>query len=166
MGGVSAENFDQLIKDLNHRVWEDGLPAYISPRLAVRYAPRETLNGLFKQLSRYGYGRYRFISKHPDAISIGQMIPPGFVAWLIVTSTLAFFVPWARYLIFATLAVYFAAIIGFSITLASRHGAKFLWSGVLIYPTIHFGLGLGFWKGVFFRRQTDKSVAAASSGAM
>jgi succinoglycan biosynthesis protein ExoA len=146
--GLYDESFDACEDvELNHRVWKAGLPAYISPKVTVRYAPRENLRGLFKQMSRYGQGRFHFISKHPDAISIGQLIPPGFVAALILALVLTPFFPVARYTLVTMVIFYMAAVLASSLILAIRHGAQFLWGGPAIYPTIHFGLGTGFWKG-------------------
>lgn len=148
--GAYDESFDACEDvELNYRVWKRGLPAYISPRLTIRYAPRENLKGLFKQMSRYGQGRFRFIRKHPDAISLGQLIPPCFVAvFLICLILMPFFAP-ARYAWLILAGLYAVAVILSSVALASKNGIRFLWSAPAIFTTIHFGLGLGFWRGVF-----------------
>ena len=148
--GMYDESFDACEDvELNHRVWTAGLSSYISPRLTVRYSPRDSIAHLFKQMARYGQGRFRFISKHPGAISVGQIIPPGFVLWLLIAAILATQLWWARYALVITLAVYAAAVLLSTIHLAARHGLRFLWNAPAIYFAIHFGLGLGFWKGVF-----------------
>src|SRR5207237_2831652 len=45
--------------ELNLRVERAGLSTWTSPALAVEYAPRRTLRGLFRQMQRYGLGRAR-----------------------------------------------------------------------------------------------------------
>jgi glycosyltransferase involved in cell wall biosynthesis len=82
--GFYDENFDACEDvEFNYRVFQSGLKSWISPRLAVFYHPRNSLVSLWKQMVRYGRGRYRFITKHPDAITIGQLIPQRFfsVSW-------------------------------------------------------------------------------------
>jgi succinoglycan biosynthesis protein ExoA len=148
--GIYDETFDACEDvELNHRVWKSGLKSYISPRVTVRYAPRADLKGLFKQMSRYGQGRFRFMSKHHDAVSLGQLIPPGFVAWLVLSTLLAPFFLWIRYALYFSLAAYAAAVLLSAALLALRNGISYFFGGLAVYPTIHFGLGLGFWKGVF-----------------
>ena len=152
--GIYDEHFDACEDvELNHRVWKSGLKSYISSRLTVRYAPRENLKGLFKQMSRYGWGRFRFISKHPDAISIGQLIPPGFVSWLLVGAVLSPFLLLVRYALAFSVGLYALAVVVSALALALRNGASYFFGALAIYPTIHFGLGLGFWKAVFTPRK-------------
>jgi succinoglycan biosynthesis protein ExoA len=163
--GMYDEAFDACEDvELNHRVWQSGLKSYISPRLTVRYAPRTDVKGLFKQMMRYGQGRFRLIAKHRDAISLSQFVPPVFVAWMIFALLLAPFMLWARWVLFGTLALYFAAALLSSVVLAAKHGIKFLWGGLAIYPAIHVGLGIGFWKGFFSGHKPIPAAAAARSG--
>ena len=81
--GYCDESFDAAEDvEFNYRVEQAGFKCYTSPMLTVRYYPRENLRGLFRQMTRYGRGRRRFIGKHPEALTLNQMIPAGFVAGL------------------------------------------------------------------------------------
>lgn len=163
--GMYDEAFDACEDvELNHRVWQNRLKSYISPRLTIRYAPRADLKGLFKQMMRYGQGRFRLMAKHRDAMSLSQFVPPFFVAWMLLTVLLTPFVPVARWVFLGTLVLYLGAVLLSSFVLAAKHGLRFLWGGPAIYATIHAGLGLGFWKGFFSGYKPVSSVAAARSG--
>ncbi len=163
--GIYDEAFDAAEDvEFNHRVRQSGLKSYISPRLTIHYAPRADLRGLFKQMMRYGQGRFRLIAKHRDAISLSQFVPPAFVAWMILAVVLSAFVPLARWAFLGTLSIYLVAVIVSSIALAVKHGFRFLWGGPVIYATIHVGLGVGFWKGLFSGYKPVPVTAAARSG--
>jgi glycosyltransferase involved in cell wall biosynthesis len=78
--GYVDENFDACEDvEFNYRIEKAGFKAYMSPSLAVKYYPRESLKDLFKQMTRYGMGRFKFVNKHPEAISLNMLIPPIFV---------------------------------------------------------------------------------------
>ncbi len=144
--GMFDESFDACEDvELNYRVFKGGFRAYSSPALAVYYHPRASLRGLFKQLVRYGRGRFRFIRKHPDAVTISQFVPPGFLAWVVVSGLAAFSSIIVRQALVATMAIYAAVVLGFSAVLGMRHGWRHFIVAPAVYPTIHFGLGAGFW---------------------
>ena len=46
------------------------------------------------------------------------------------------------------LGVYAAASLGFSVSLARRHGWRYLWGLPVVFGTIHVSWGLGFWWGM------------------
>lgn len=83
--GYVDEAFDAC-EDLEHnyRVEQAGLRAYTSPKLTIRYYPRETLAALLRQMLRYGRGRFRFVRKHPSALTMNQLVPAGFVVGLLI----------------------------------------------------------------------------------
>lgn len=176
--GYVDESFDAAEDvEFNYRVEKAGLSCYTSPFLTVRYYPRENLRGLFRQMQRYGMGRFRFISKHREALSINQLIPAAFVIGLIA---LLIFVPcflftgyWtqtAPWFLFTgywpLLAVLLSVVYGLyllivtfeSIRIAARNGWIYLKHLPLIFFVIHFGLGLGFLKGLMSRRQKTVTV--------
>jgi succinoglycan biosynthesis protein ExoA len=82
--GMFDERFDACEDvEFNHRVARAGLRCYFTPRIAVRYVPRATLPGLFRQMVRYGRGRVRLLRKHRETFSLACFIPALFVlAWL------------------------------------------------------------------------------------
>ena len=129
--------------EFNYRVWRKGLRSCISPRLAVYYHARKTLPGLWKQMMRYGRGRYRFIRRHPDAISIAQLLPSAFVLWLALGTISSFWSPMLRMPMLITVGLYGAAVVASSAWLAFSQGWRNLFLAPIIYPVIHIGLGTG-----------------------
>ncbi len=144
--GMYDERFDACEDvEFNYRIFKSGLRSYLSPLLAVYYCPRASLRGLFQQLVRYGRGRFRFITKHRDAASISQIVPAGFLAWLVAGGLGAISSLVIREAWLTTLALYAGAVLGFSAALAFRHGWRHFFVAPLVYSTMHLGLGSGFW---------------------
>ena len=104
--------------DFNYRVWRKGLRSYISPNLTVYYHARKSVSGLWKQMMRYGRGRYRFIRRHPDAISIAQLLPSALVLWLAFGTIGSFWLPMLRIALLVTVSLYGAAVVASSAWLA------------------------------------------------
>jgi glycosyltransferase involved in cell wall biosynthesis len=160
--GYVDESFDACEDvEFNYRIEKAGLKSYTSPSLKVMYYPRETLRALFLQLCRYGYGRFRFLCKHPEAVSVGMIAPVMFTMVVFFTLIAIPFMgvlrnvrgPWTISL-FATFAIlvfwiaYFALIAIETIRLSARHGTRYMRHIPLIFIVIHFSLGYGFVKGM------------------
>jgi len=130
--------------EFNHRVVRAGLTSYISSRLAVQYFPRTTIAGLWTQMVRYGRGRFRLVHKHPDAFSVSQVIPAAFLIWLVAGG--AFSLVSKPFAVFfaVSLSLYVATVLGYSVSLALRHGWRHLVLAPPVYAAIHLGLGAGF----------------------
>ncbi len=143
--GYFDEKFDVCEDvDFNYRVEQAGLKAVLSPQLRVYYYPRTTLGALWKQMLRYGTGRFRFARKHNLASPIQWLagIALAVFAVLLVLS----FLSAAVFGFFKNLvALYLLLVLLFSLFLglAKRQMGCILF-GPLVYPTIHFGLGFGF----------------------
>ncbi|MCJ7503630.1 MAG: glycosyltransferase family 2 protein [Acidobacteriia bacterium] len=144
--GMHDERFDACEDvDFNYRVFKAGLRSYLSSRCAISYRPRSSLRGLFKQVVRYGRGRVRFVRKHPDALTISQLGPAAFVAWLaggVIASCVSTF---AAKVFLATLLPYVGLVLVFSGWLGLRHGWRYLVVAPAVYLAVHVGLGMGFW---------------------
>lgn len=143
--GFYDESFDAVEDvEFNYRVLKAGLIAYMSPCLEVRYQPRDRLDGLWRQMERYGRGRFRLIQKHRGAFSFGQIVPATLLLWLVLGS-IGSLASRPFFLIYGvSLAIYIAIILCFSIYLAQRHDFRYAFLCPLIYLTIHLGLGAGF----------------------
>lgn len=148
--GMFDETFDACEDvEFNFRVRKAGFKAVTSPRLSVFYSPRKNVRSLWRQLVRYGQGRFRFMRKHPDATTLAQLIPAAFVAWLAFLGMAAFVLPLAGILLLGTVFVYLLVTVLFAILLGARFGIYHLWLSPVIYACIHLGLGVGFWKEAF-----------------
>jgi glycosyltransferase involved in cell wall biosynthesis len=157
--GYVDENFDACEDvEFNYRIEKAGFKAYMSPSLAVKYYPRDTLKGLFEQMKRYGMGRFKFVNKHPEAISLNMLIPPIFVLGLFVLiafglySVISILFPLfnpaftdaAMGILGLIYGIYVILILGESLRIGLKKGLRFLKYLPPLFFTIHFGLGLGF----------------------
>lgn len=143
--GLFDESFDACEDvELNHRIDRAGLRCYFAPEVAVRYAPRDSLRGLFRQLFRYGRGRARLLRKHPETFSWGILPPVLFVAGLIVGLPLCFAATWLAAVYVAAIACYAATVVASSAWIASRlrNVRPFLWLP-LVFAAVHIGAGVG-----------------------
>ncbi len=160
--GYVDENFDAAEDvEFNYRIEKAGLACYTSSKLIIKYYPRETLKGLFKQLVRYGKGRRRFTRKHPEALTINQLIPACFVIGIFV-----FLCTWVDLAL--TGAVLPLALIGIPygiyLLILAFETLKVLlnYGGQLALPipailfVIHFALGFGFIQEVFGKPQETR----------
>ena len=87
--GYVDETFDVCEDvDFNYRVEKAGFKTYMSPSIAIKYYPRESLAALWRQMVRYGKGRYQFLRKHPETFSIMGMVPVVLVAGLFLLPVL------------------------------------------------------------------------------
>ncbi len=157
--GYVDEDFDACEDvEFNHRVEQAGLKAYTSPKIAVRYYPRENLPPLIGQMQRYGRGRTRLYRKHPVLLSLSALAPACFAGGAAAFVTLlgldlicglsAFLTLILSALSLALLA--YAVLVGLTtFRLCREHG----WSHVrrlpLVFLAVHGGLGVGMWEEFF-----------------
>jgi len=148
--GYVDEAFDACEDvEFNYRVEQAGFQAYNSPRLKLQYYPREDLNGLFKQMQRYGTGRCRLCRKHVKFLTLNTLIPPVFAIGVLVIFTVfavGFFIPiydTVKLVSIAPIVAYFILIFleSYRISCFSFHNMH---SNLVIFFVIHFGLGFGF----------------------
>jgi succinoglycan biosynthesis protein ExoA len=143
--GHFDESFDACEDvEFNHRVDRAGLTCFFTPRIRVRYHPRASLRGLFRQLVRYGRGRARLLCKHPETLSIGSLVPAVFVAGLVAGGIASCFSKRIAAVFGTVLALYVIIVLTVSALVAYRYRRLgFLGWLPLIYPTIHVASGSG-----------------------
>ncbi len=130
--------------EFNYRVAQAGYKSFTSPRLAVYYYPRASFGGLFRQLKRYGVGRFRLARKHPRTLSVGSLIPLLFVVSLIVLPIASIFSRASLAVLGFELSLYLLATVAASLQLAIRNGLRYFLVLPSIFWTIHWALGWGF----------------------
>jgi len=147
--GLFDENFDACEDvELNYRVFKARLKSWLSPALKIFYYPRSTLKGLWRQMRRYGLGRFRFSRKH-RVLSITQWIAGAGAAGFTILAVLSFLSARVFSVFQTAVAFYLLLVVFYSLHLALRHRhLGCLLYGPLIFPTIHFGLGFGFLSGL------------------
>src|SRR5262249_6830984 len=90
--GLFDESFDACEDvEFNHRLERAGMTCYFTPRVGVRYHPRNSLGGLFRQMARYGRGRIRLFRKYPESLSLACLMPALFLLGLVTGPLLAVF---------------------------------------------------------------------------
>ena len=142
--GMFDERYDACEDvDLNIRLRKGGMVSYTDPRLAVHYEPRGTIRALFKQMLRYGRGRIRLATKHPEMISVNYFLPLFIVAiWISALISLEIGGV-GRPALLGILMAYMGIIMCTSARLAGRCGSRALWQAPVVYLAIHLGLGIG-----------------------
>jgi succinoglycan biosynthesis protein ExoA len=143
--GLFDESFDACEDvEFNHRVDRAGLSCFFTPRARVRYFPRSSLGGLFKQMVRYGRGRVRLLRKHPETFRPAGFLPALFLAGVALGLPLAGLSPLLALAFFGTLALY-----GLTVLLASA-ALVFKTKDIRILPwlpavfvAVHAGAGFG-----------------------
>jgi cellulose synthase/poly-beta-1,6-N-acetylglucosamine synthase-like glycosyltransferase len=144
--GYVDEGFDAC-EDLefNTRLDLAGLKCFTSPRLSVRYFARDTLAGLFKQQHRYGYGRLKYLLRYPSKATIAQLAPPGLVAATLGAMASPWLpLPLATPLL-AGISLYLAIVAIAAGQLAMRRPSVGIHRYFLVFVTIHYAIGCGFW---------------------
>jgi len=143
--GYFDERFDACEDvDFNFRVAQSGFKSFTSLKAAVYYYPRNSLGGLFRQLMRYGIGRFRLARKHPGTLSLGTLIPFLLTVGIPALALASLFYMPLWYVLAVGVGVYVVLIVFGSIVLSLRHGLIYLPVLPFIFPAIHFGLGWGF----------------------
>jgi succinoglycan biosynthesis protein ExoA len=163
--GYVDEEFDACEDvEFNYRIEKAGLKCYMSPKLLVKYYPRDNIKRLFRQMSRYGQGRFKFIKKYPETLNLNQVIPALFVSGLLllVLSGLCFLGALSIHLLrsvalpFTALSfsygLYFLAVFTESLRLGLKKGWLHFQYLPLIFFIIHIGVGYGFLKEGVYRK--------------
>lgn len=142
--GYFDETFDAAEDvDFNYRLSLAGNKSFTSIKLAVYYFPRNSVKGLFRQMSRYGIGRFRLFGKHREAAASGaMMLALFFISLLGLAIATLFYHPLLPFLgIYA--GVYVLTILISSSVAAFRGEIRQLPLLPVIYLTIHLGLVYG-----------------------
>ena len=150
--GAFDERFDACEDvDFNFRVDQLGLSCFLSAESKVYYAPRSSLLGLFRQLSRYGRGRVRLARKHSGMMTWKSLAPAGFIAVLIVGLAVGCFHSWGWWAAGFVAAAYVLLVLLESTRILWRHrDIKLAWWLPWVFATIHLSAGVGIWTETLF----------------
>jgi cellulose synthase/poly-beta-1,6-N-acetylglucosamine synthase-like glycosyltransferase len=159
MGAFRREIFDgiglfdeELIRnqdyELNIRIREAGGKILLSPKIISFYTPRSSLPALWRQYFQYGRWKVRTLQKHPSSLQWRQAVPPLFVGVLSGSFVAGFFSSLLFWLFNGIVGCYLLANLVASTICASRGGWRYLPILPVVFATIHFAWGLGFWYGL------------------
>ena len=131
--------------------------------MGLRYHPRTTLAGLFRQLARYGRGRVRLLRKHRETFSAGCFVPAAFVLGVALGPAVAWLSPWLAVTYAGTLAAYALVVLLASVVLAVKaRDLRLLPWLPLVFLAIHFGAGAGIVLEAFTRVGRRPRAAGAT----
>jgi succinoglycan biosynthesis protein ExoA len=146
--GFFNEHFDACEDvEFNSRLEQAGMKTWTVPALRASYHPRGSLWGLFKQMGRYAYWRYRLLREQRKAFHLTQAAPAIAVA-VGIASVAGVPLGTPIHIPLALLAAYIAVILIASLRASATRGFRYLPALPLAYIAIHFGAGVGFWSGV------------------
>jgi succinoglycan biosynthesis protein ExoA len=145
--GYFDESFDACEDvEFNHRADRAGLTCYFTPRVGVKYVPRNSLQRLYQQMIRYGRGRVRLLRKHRDTFSLPGFVPAAFLAGVVIGPLLACLLPILWLVYGGTLALYVALVVAVSAAIAVRQRDVALMPRLAaVFATLHVGAGVGVW---------------------
>ncbi len=129
------------------------------PQMAARYAPRDSIRGLWRQYGGYGEYRVKTALRHPHTMRRSHLFPPG----LVVTACAAAWAPRrVRRAARAAVAVYGLALVGAGIGVVSQADTP---SDAALVPialgAMHLGNGVGVIRGVVRNGAPLAAVATA-----
>lgn len=131
--------------DLNTRIRRTGGIVFFNPAIRCTYFARTTLGGLAKQYWRYGYWKVRMLQKDPKSIRLRQLIPPFFVAGLLLLILFSLFIQTVSSVLLLICVIYLAALLFVSIRAAGMYNDLTLLIGMpLAMMTMHISWGSAF----------------------
>jgi succinoglycan biosynthesis protein ExoA len=143
--GMFDESFDACEDvEFNHRLDKAGFRCFFTPNVGVRYFPRNSLVGLFRQMVRYGRGRVRLLRKHPDTFTLPGFLPALFLLGLLLGPIGAIFGKWLAVAYLGGIVVYASAVLVVSLAISLHRWSVRLAPWLpLVFGAIHCGAGAG-----------------------
>jgi len=131
--------------EYNVRITKSGGKVWFDPKIRSIYFARAKFKDLARQYWRYGYWKAKMVRRFPETLRWRQFLPPLFVCSLLFFFILAWFFPFARWLLLAEIAIYLGVLIlaGIQVALSQRDWTMIL--GIPIAITImHLSWGTSF----------------------
>lgn len=147
-GGFDEELIRNQDDEYNYRIRKLGGKLLFSPRIRSRYFSRGSLRKLWTQYYQYGLYKVRVLQKHPRQMRPRQFAPAIFVGAVVGGGLLSLLIPTLGLLWIGVLILYLSVNILASVVSAARNGWIYLPLLPLVFATLHFSYGLGFWHGL------------------
>jgi glycosyltransferase involved in cell wall biosynthesis len=144
---------EEMIRDedceFNSRLLAAGGRILLVPDVVFRYYARDTLTKARRTFFEYGYYKPLAARKVMRIETARQLAPPLLVSSLLLSLVLLFSTAWGGAAIFFVVALYAACLCLGAIQVGIHSGVLTGLSMLLVFPTLHFGYGVGYLKGVF-----------------
>ena len=128
--------------EMNIRIRKSGGRVHLDPSIAFTYTPRGSITSLWRQYFQYGWWRVETARRHPTSFKWRQIIPPSFVAALLVLALIAPFGALAPLPFVALTTIYLSTVLVIAARVAKDHTSPILVA--LAFMTIHIAWGSGF----------------------
>lgn len=140
--------------ELNFRITRSGYKIYFDPEIKSEYFVRGTFKKLWRQYLQYGYWKVFVNKKHKSFLSVRQIVPPLFVAYVFAFFVLALLYDYIAIFYSSSLLIYSLILLVQSVKLAGANFYKVLFSFLIL----HFSYGLGYIKGILDFFVLGKSI--------
>jgi glycosyltransferase involved in cell wall biosynthesis len=131
--------------EFNVRIRNSGKKIYFDPRIKTQYIARDSIKNLSIQYWRYGYWKFRMLTKYPGTLRWRQAIPPVFVTGIILMTVMAIFFPIVWIPLGSIFFLYVLILVFGSLSVIVKKANGFCLLGIPIAIIVmHFSWGLGF----------------------
>ncbi len=148
LGGFNETLIRNQDYELNIRIQKNGYSVWFNPKLIVRYRPRSSFRGLFRQYFQYGQWKRSVLRLHPSSIKIRQVIPPLMIISILFGITISIFLTLWGLIIPG---VYLTSVVAATLVQKSSKTIEKILL-IFIFPTMHIAWGLGFLIGPLLNR--------------
>lgn len=135
--------------ELNARLIKNGGKILLVPTIVSCYYARKSLSELLKMNLQYGYSKPLAVKKIGKVYTSRQLVPPVFVASLVISLILSIFSSVCFWLFLFISVSYIIANLVFSLKISLKRGLKYFFVLPVVFATVHFGWGIGYLKGVW-----------------
>jgi glycosyltransferase involved in cell wall biosynthesis len=133
--------------EFNYRVIKAGYRIFLSNKIKTKYYVRASFRKLFRQYYQYGYWKVFVNVKHKVVTTMRQLVPPLFVAFLVLGIIACILFPVLWYLFLPALGLY---IVGSVIAAAAKAKNITAFFRILIsFYILHISYGAGYLEGLF-----------------
>jgi len=134
--------------ELNHRILRKGGRLLLVPTIASEYYTRESLRKVWRMFFQDGYFKPLSVCKVGAVMTVRQLVPPLFVASMLLATLSA---PWlgaGRVLLGLELALYGMADLIAATVVARRRGVFVGLASSVVFPVLHVAYGVGYLLGI------------------
>jgi len=130
--------------EFNVRIRQSGGKIWLNPAIRSVYFARPTLLSLIHQYWRYGFWKGRMLYRYPNTLRWRQILPPLYVAGLVVMLILTLFIKWLGLLLILQIGLYSLALLIVGIQVSWRKkDFPLLFSTPLAIAAMHLTWGSG-----------------------